>query len=399
MRVTCLASIFRSCFDKLSTNGRSSKFEATTGGRTESRRALSVKSRSTAESCMAYSSTGSVMVVDDDPLLLESVSLLLRSHGFSVHCYAEAGQALAAFRTTAIDVVLTDVNLPAIKLKAFEFIVKPFSPACLITAIEKGICHKRQIQSEKSSRVEMEATIVQRTDELAEALRGQKEMSREIIERLTTAAELRDEDTGMHIARIGLYASQIARTIDLAEDVVNTITLASAMHDIGKIGIPDAILFKPTRLFPEEFEIIKTHTVIGGHILRGASHPLMQMAASIALTHHERWDGSGYPKGLAGTEIPLEGRIVMLADQYDALRSQRVYKQAFDHETTCRTILEGDGQTHPGHFDPLLLQAFRNTADEFAAIYDANRITNLPEVIGFKRIKKIIHDFTHYAAL
>lgn len=382
---------------------------------------------------MAQRSAGSVMVVDDDPLLLESVSLLLSSHGFSVHCYAEAGQALAAFRTTAIDVVLTDVNMPiingfklveairsidgetpvifitgnaelevtlsAIKLKVFEFIVKPFSPACLITAIEKGICHKRQIQSEKSSRVHMEETIAQRTEELAEALRGQTEMSREIIERLTTAAELRDEDTGMHIARIGLYASQIARTIGLAEDVVTTIALASAMHDIGKIGIPDAILFKPTRLFPEEFEIIKTHTVIGGHILRGASHPLMQMAASIALTHHERWDGTGYPKGLRGTKIPLEGRIVMLADQYDALRSQRVYKQALDHEITCRTILEGDGQTRPGHFDPLLLQAFRETADEFAVIYDANQITNLPEVIGFKRIKKIIHDFSHYAAL
>jgi putative two-component system response regulator len=367
------------------------------------------------------------MVVDDDPLLLESVSLLLSSHGFSVHCFTEAGKALAAFRITAIDVVLTDVNMPiingfklveairaidgetpvifitgnaelevtlsAFKLKVFEFIVKPFSPSCLITAIENGIRHKRHILSEKCRRMQMEQTLVQRTDELAEALRVQKEMSRDIIERLTTAAELRDEDTGMHNSRIGLYARQIARTLDLHEDLIDTIALASAMHDIGKIGIPDAILFKPGPLSPEEFEIIKSHTVIGGHILRGASHPLMQMAASIALTHHERWDGTGYPNGLHGTEIPLEGRIVMLADQYDALRSHRVYKQPLDHETTCRTIVEGDGQTHPGHFDPLLLLAFRDTADEFAAIYDANRINNLPEVVGFKRIKKIIHDF------
>jgi len=376
---------------------------------------------------MAHRSARSVMVVDDDPLLLESVSLLLSSHGFSVHCFTEAGKALAAFRITAIDVVLTDVNMPiingfklveairaidgetpvifitgnaelevtlsAFKLKVFEFIVKPFSPSCLITAIENGIRHKRHILSEKCRRMQMEQTLVQRTDELAEALRVQKEMSRDIIERLTTAAELRDEDTGMHNSRIGLYARQIARTLDLHEDLIDTIALASAMHDIGKIGIPDAILFKPGPLSPEEFEIIKSHTVIGGHILRGASHPLMQMAASIALTHHERWDGTGYPNGLHGTEIPLEGRIVMLADQYDALRSHRVYKQPLDHETTCRTIVEGDGQTHPGHFDPLLLLAFRDTADEFAAIYDANRINNLPEVVGFKRIKKIIHDF------
>jgi cyclic di-GMP phosphodiesterase len=376
---------------------------------------------------MAPRSAGSVMVVDDDPLLLESVSLLISSYGFSVHCYAEAGKALAAFRTTPFDVVLTDVNMPiingfklveairaidggtpvifitgnaelevtlsAFKLKVFEFIVKPFSPSCLITAIENGIRHKRHILSEKCRRMQMEQTLVQRTDELAEALRVQKEMSRDIIERLTTAAELRDEDTGMHNSRIGLYARQIARTLDLHEEFVDTIALASAMHDIGKIGIPDAILFKPGPLSAEEFEIIKSHTVIGGHILRGASHPLMQMAATIALTHHERWDGTGYPKGLHGTEIPLEGRVVMLADQYDALRSQRVYKQPLDHETTCRTIVEGDGQTHAGHFDPALLQAFRDTADEFAAIYDANRVNNLPEIIGFKRIKKIIHDF------
>lgn len=238
----------------------------------------------------------------------------------------------------------------------------------------------------------MEQTIVERTDELAEALRVQKEMSREIIERLTTAAELRDEDTGMHISRIGLYAGRIARTIGLSENFVDTIALASSMHDIGKIGIPDAILFKPGPLSPEEFEIIKSHTVVGGHILRGASHPLMQMASLIALTHHERWDGTGYPNGLHGTDIPLEGRIVMLADQYDALRSHRVYKQSLDHETTCRTIVEGDGQTDPGHFDPVLLQAFRDTADEFAVIYDTNHGNNLPEIDGFKRIRKIIHD-------
>ena len=373
--------------------------------------------------------SGSVMVVDDDPLLLESVSLLLGCHGFAVHCYADVGKALAAFRATPADVVLTDVNMPiinglklmeairaidgetpvifitgnaelevtmsAIKLKAFEFIVKPFSSTVLITAVENGIRHKRHIQSEKCCRADMAQTLALRTEELVEALRVQKEMSREIIKRLITVAEMRDEDTGLHISRIGYYARLIAQTLDMPEDFFETIALASAMHDIGKIGIPDAILFKKGTLTTEEFEIIKSHTVIGGHILRGASHPLMQMAASIALTHHERWDGTGYPKGLHGLEIPLEGRIVMLADQYDALRSQRIYKQSLDHETACRTIVEGDGKTHRAHFDPAVLQAFIDSADKFSAIYESTRKNGLQDIAGCARRKKIVHDSIH----
>lgn len=352
---------------------------------------------------------GTVMVVDDDPFALESVAVLLRAKGFAVRPYDDGGKALAAFCEAVPDVVLTDINMPrfngiklmekirafdddtqvifmtgnadldvtlsAIKMKVFEFIIKPFAPDILVNVILKGIQCKRLRQIENNHRVELEQIVRKRTGELAEALNEQKKMSREIIERLTTAAELRDEETGIHISRIGRYAGKIAEALKMSESFIEMITVAGAMHDIGKIGIPDAILFKPDTLTVEEFEVIKSHTVIGENILRGSTHPLLQMAASIALTHHERWDGTGYPHGLYGEDIPLPGRIVMLADQYDALRSRRVYKLPFDHDTACAIILKGDGQTMPEHFDPRLLRLFGEISCCFQEVFAAFKET------------------------
>jgi response regulator RpfG family c-di-GMP phosphodiesterase len=199
------------------------------------------------------------------------------------------------------------------------------------------------------------------------------------VHSLARASEVNDEDTGDHILRVGEYCAIVAQRLGLEEQLVKTIKLQAALHDVGKLHIPSEILKKPGALDPEEWNLMKRHSVMGAKII--GDHPKFGTARQIALSHHERWDGSGYPSGDSGERIPLVGRIMNIADQYDALRNARVYKPPFDHATTVRIISEGDGRTMPQHFDPQVLQAFVETAPLFEEVYEKitedSRLTEL----------------------
>jgi putative two-component system response regulator len=176
----------------------------------------------------------------------------------------------------------------------------------------------------------------------------------EVIDRLVSAAQWSDEETGMHIRRTGLLCEVLARAAGWFGDDVECIRQAAPMHDIGKIGIPDAILQKPGKLTPEEFAVMKTHTRIGADILAGSKSPVLQMAREIALNHHERWDGKGYPRGLTGKAIPEPARIVAIVDVYDALSHDRIYRPALPEAEVLTIMQQGAGN----HFDPLLMTFF-----------------------------------------
>ena len=237
-----------------------------------------------------------------------------------------------------------------LELGAVDYITKPISPSIVLARVRTHLALYDQTR-------ELERLVALRTAEL-ETTRHQ------IIRRLGRAAEFKDNETGNHVIRMSHYARLTAQAAGLGAALVDTLFHAAPMHDVGKIGIPDNILLKPGKLDALEWEVMRQHPAMGARIIGDHTDELLQAARSVAMTHHEKWDGSGYPHGLKGEEIPIFGRIVAIADVFDALTSERPYKKAWTVEAALQMIDEGAGK----HFDPALIQPFR------AALPDMLRI-------------------------
>jgi putative two-component system response regulator len=272
-----------------------------------------------------------------------------------------------------------DIKLKALELGATDFLAKPVDPSELVPRVRNALLIKAHHDHLLNYAANLERLVKKRTAQLQASHQN-------IIHCLARAAEFRDDDTGRHVLRVGRYAGVIARRLGWDASAVETIEQAAQLHDVGKIGIPDAILGKPGKLTPQEFEQIqkhcsygkrvfesltepelstyRRHTELGDRILAGCDSSVLDMAARVALTHHERWDGAGYPIGLKGEDIPIEGRITAVADVFDALSTRRVYKPAFPLEKCFAILEEGRGS----QFDPQVLDAFFGAREQIVTI-------------------------------
>lgn len=325
-----------------------------------------------------------ILIVDDEASLTSLLQNLLNMEGFlAVQVVNDPREAAGAFITFSPDLVLLDLNMPhmsglevmaqirelagekwvpivvisgasdgetvtrALQSGAQDFVGKPFRRAEIVSRL-------RNLLKVKRLQDELEIRNLSLQEKVDEGVRDLLEGQRDVIRRLSRCAEFRDDETGHHIHRVSRTAEVLGGAAGLPPAEVALLKEAAAMHDIGKVGIPDAILLKKSKLTPEEWEIMKTHTLIGGALLGGSRSALLRMSEEIAMTHHERWDGKGYPLGLAGKDIPLSGRIVSVCDVFDALTSRRPYKEAWPLVRAREEIGAGAGS----HFDADLVGLF-----------------------------------------
>lgn len=299
-----------------------------------------------------------------DLLLLDVI--MPKSNGFEVTEKLKNDQ-----RTKIIPIVLiTALNELEHKIKAMEcgaddFLNKPYDEMELGARVRSLLRVSEYNHYMRNYQQELELEVAKKTKALSDALQQIKNVSLETIHRLTAAAEYKDDETGDHIKRIGEYTAVLAKGMGYSDDKIENLLYAAPMHDIGKIGVPDKILLKPGKLEPDEWEIMKKHTNIGAEILKGSSAEYIKLAETIAYYHHERWDGTGYPEGLKGEEIPLSARIVAVVDVFDALISERPYKVAFPLQKAFDIIESEKGI----HFDPKVVDVFFDSIEEIKAIY------------------------------
>lgn len=340
--------------------------------------------------------TQQVLIVDDNEVNLVLFGALIKKlNGCVAYTFADPLQALAWARINDVDLVIVDYMMPG--MDGLEFIQefqqiggKSETPILMITANDQKSIRYRALDSGASDfltkpvdKVEFLAraknmltlsearkSLNNRAEwlaaEVAKATSEIVQRERETVMRLCRAAEFRDPETGAHIQRMAHYSRLIAKRMGLSVEQQDLLLEAAPMHDIGKVGIPDSILLKPARLDPGEFDIMKQHAVLGFELLQGSSSRVLQVGAEIARGHHEKFDGSGYPSGLKGEEIPLFSRIVAVADVFDALTSERPYKPAWSLEDAVDNLKTGAGK----HFDPQVVQAFLDSWNDVLAIRD-----------------------------
>ena len=323
--------------------------------------------------------TKHILIVDDESMMRNLLQSAFAQKGYACVSAENGKKALEELAIHSFDVVVTDIDMPVmdgielskiiqshytsdiivmtgqiqsyqyeeiVGLGVSDFVQKPFSPREMILRIDRVLRERRLRRVAREAHEDL------------------KESYLDSIHRLVMAAEYKDADTGDHILRIGKYCPFIAEKLNLSQDFIDNIGYAAPMHDIGKIGIPDTILLKSGMLTDSEFDIIKTHTIIGAKLLSQSKSRILQMAEEIALTHHEKFNGKGYPYQLKGTDIPISGRIIAVVDAFDAITSNRPYKEAYPVEVALKLLTKERGE----HFDPDVLDVFVENFDAIVEI-------------------------------